>query len=196
MFHEISEQIKKRMKFLKELDAKDRQDGTTRLQRLRQVPPETGKLLALLVTLAPPGNFIEIGTSAGYSALWIYLGLKEVGATLRTFEILPEKADLAKETFKSAEVEDYIEVIEDDARNCLHDISDISYCFLDAEKEYYEECYDLVIPKMVKGGILLADNVISHQEDLKAMLIKVENDKRIDSMILPVGSGILFCRKK
>ena len=196
MFDEIPKLIKTRMKYLEELDSKDRKNGSVLLERLRQVPPETGRLLALLATLAPQGTYIEIGTSGGYSALWISLGLKEVGRTLKTFEILTEKVKLAKETFKAAGVEEYIELIEDDARKHLGNLSNVSYCFLDAEKEYYEECYDLLVPNMVKGGVLIADNVISHGEDLEVMLLKVRTDKRIDSIILPIGSGILFCRKK
>ncbi|MHA2054811.1 MAG: O-methyltransferase [Candidatus Hodarchaeales archaeon] len=195
MFNEIPTLIRRKMEQLELLDSQDRQDNTAMLQRLRQVPPETGKFLALLATFAPQGNFIEIGTSAGYSALWIILGLKEVGSRLKTFEVLPEKVKLAKETFKTAEVENYVELVEDDARNHLNDIPNISFCFLDAEKEYYDDCYKLVVPNMVKGGILIADNVISHQEDLKTMLKKVEADERVDSMIIPVGSGLLFCRK-
>jgi predicted O-methyltransferase YrrM len=196
MFSEISSLIKERMKHLEDLDSKDRVDGTAKLQRLRQVPPKTGKLLALLATLAPEGTNVEIGTSGGYSALWISVGLKEVNRTLKTFEILPEKVKIAKETFEAAEVEEYVELIEGDARTYLNDLSNIAYCFLDAEKEYYEDCYELIIPNMVKGGILIADNVVSHQDDLEAMLMKVKADNRVDSMIIPVGKGLLLCRKK
>lgn len=196
MFDEISPLIKKRMNHLEDLDSKDRVDGSAKLQRLRQVPPRTGKLLALLATLAPAGTYVEVGTSGGYSALWISVGLKEMNRTLKTFEILPEKVKIAKETFKVAEVEKYIELIEGDARTHLSNLSNIAYCFLDAEKEYYEDCYNLIVPNMVKGGILIADNVISHQEDLEEMLMKVKADNRVDSMTIPVGKGLLFCRKK
>ena len=82
---------------LEEKDKIDREDGTIRLKRLRQIPPETGRFLALMAMLAPEGKFIEIGTSAGYSTLWIILACKERNQSIQTFEILPEKIILAKE---------------------------------------------------------------------------------------------------
>ena len=195
MFHEIPENIKKRMKFLEDIDSKDRNDGTPRLERLRQIPPETGKLLSILAASAPEGTFIEIGTSAGYSTLWIALACKLRGTTITTFEILKEKVELAKETFKETDMGDYIELVSGDARNYIKNYKDISFCFLDAEKEVYGECYNLVIPNLVKGGILLADNAINHYETLKPMLDKALNDDRVDALIVPIGKGVLLCRK-
>ena len=89
---DIPEAIQLSMRRLEEIDARDRQDGTARADRLRQVPAESGMLLSLLANSAPPGNLLEIGTSAGYSALWLSLAAKERKQRLQTFEILPEKA--------------------------------------------------------------------------------------------------------
>ncbi len=82
-----------------------------------------------------------------------------------------------------------------DAREYLNDIKNIAFCFLDAEKEVYSECYDLVIPNMVKGGILIADNAINHYETLKQMLDRALTDYRVDALIVPIGKGELLCRK-
>jgi len=183
------------MEYLEEIDSKDRIDGTPRLKRLRQIPPETGKFISILAASAPKGEFIEIGTSAGYSTLWITLACKLIGTKVTTFEILQEKIDKAKTTFRQTNVEDYVELIEGDARDYLLDIKNISFCFLDAEKEVYEECYDLVIPNMVKGGILIADNAINHYETLKPMINKALSDQRLDALVVPIGKGELLCRK-
>ncbi len=195
MFHKIPPLITERMNELIKLDARDREDGTPPLQRLRQISPESGKFISLLAAAVPEGELIEIGTSAGYSTLWLVLACKEAGKKVKTFEMLPEKIKLARETFKNTKVEPYVELIEEDARQGLKQLKNISFCFLDAEKEYYEECYNHVIPNMVKGGILVADNVISHQDDLQTMLDKVFVDKRVDALIVPINSGLLLCRK-
>lgn len=195
MFHNIPDSIKKRMQYLEELDIKDRIDGTLRMERLRQIPPETGKFVSILAASAPKGEFLEIGTSAGYSALWIALACKLNGNKLITFEILKVKADLARETFKLTNLEDYVELNEGDAREYIPNYKNISFCFLDAEKEVYEECYALLIPNMVKGGILVADNAINHYETLKPMLDKALADERVDGLIVPIGKGELVCRK-
>lgn len=195
MFHNIPELVKKRMRFLENIDSRDREDGTPRMQRLRQIPPETGKFLSLLAVSAPKGEFIEIGTSAGYSSLWIALACQIHGVKLKTHEILESKIKLAKETIKFTKMEEIIEIIEGDVRQFLKNYKNISFCFLDAEKEIYEECYDLVIPKMNCGGLLVADNAINHYETLKPMIDKALKDSRVDSMIVPIGKGELLCRK-
>ena len=79
------------MRELEDQDALDRQDGTPHLQRLRQIPPVTGKFLALLCASAPKGGVLEVGTSAGYSSMWLSLVCKERGDHLTTFEVLEEK---------------------------------------------------------------------------------------------------------
>lgn len=69
---------------------------------------------------------------------------------------------MAEETFSKAQVEKYIALIEGDALEHLSSLENIAFAFLDAEKEVYEKCYDLINPRMVKGGVLVADNAINH----------------------------------
>jgi len=196
MFAQIPEPIAARMRVLEEMDARDRVDGTARLKRLRQIPPETGRFVALMAAMAPEGRYIEIGTSAGYSTLWIALACREVGRKVTTFEILPEKAALARETFRLTGVEDVVEFVEGDARDFLLTCSGISFAFLDAEKEVYGECYERVIPNMVRGGLLVADNAINHRETLAPMLERALADVRVDAHILTIGKGELVCRRR
>ena len=195
MFYNIPTAIMERMRYLEAIDAKDRRDGTERLQRLRQIPAETGKFIAMLLACAPEGDYIEIGTSAGYSALWFALACRMLGRKITTFEVLEEKAKLAEETFRVAGVEDVVDLVTGDARKHLQEDDDISFCFLDAEKEDYADFYEIVIPKMVTGGILVADNVISHAETLKPTLDRALSDERVDALIVPIGKGELVCRK-
>lgn len=183
------------MRYLEEMDSRDRQDGTPRLKRLRQVPPEIGQFIALLAASAPEGTLIEIGTSAGYSTLWLALACRAANRRLTTFEILPDKAALARETFRRAGVEDVVELVEGDARTLLIRREQIAFCFLDAEKEVYGECYELVVPRLVKGGLLVADNAINHRDTLQPMLDRALQDERVDAMIVPIGKGELVCRK-
>jgi len=195
MFHSISEPILKRMQYLEHIDGKDRDDGTPRLQRLRQITPDTGKFLALLATGVPEGEYLEIGTSAGYSTLWLAMACRMLHRSITTFEVLPEKAKLARETFQVARMEGSIRLVEGDARQYLSQYQNIAFCFLDAEKEIYGECYEAVIPRMVKGGLLIADNAIDFKEPLQPMLDRALTDERVDALIVPIGKGELVCRK-
>jgi caffeoyl-CoA O-methyltransferase len=195
MFHSIPPAVLSRMKYLEQLDARDREDGTPRLQRLRQIPPETGRFLALLAATVPEGEYLEIGTSAGYSTLWLSLACRMLGRTITTFEVLPEKVKLARETFQTAQVEDTVRLVAGDARQYLVQYSKIGFCFLDAEKEVYGDCYEAIVPNLVKGGLLVADNAINHRETLQPMLDRALCDERVDAMIVPIGKGELVCRK-
>jgi caffeoyl-CoA O-methyltransferase len=196
MFEGITKAMLDRMKYLEEIDIKDRTDGTEKLKRLRQIPPETGKFLALLAANCPNGDFIEIGTSAGYSSMWISLALKNRIEKLKTFEILPEKAKLAKETFLTAEISDKIELVEDDFIQKANELNEIAFCFLDCEKHLYEQCFDIISEKLVRGGFLIADNAINHFEFLKGMIQKAEKDDRFDCLTVPIGKGEFICRRK
>ena len=195
MFYDIPHSILDRMRYLEEMDRRDRADGTSRMQRLRQIPPETGKFIAMLAASAPEGNYIEIGASAGYSTLWLSLACRAVKRNITTYEILPEKAVLAHKTFQSAGVEDVVHLVHGDALEHLDQYQNISFCFLDAEKEIYAACYEKVIPNMLSGGIMVADNAINHETTLRPMLDRAMNDSRVDAIIVPIGKGELVCRK-
>lgn len=194
MFHDMPQAIRARMHYLEEIDRQDRRDGTHRLHRLRQIPPETGKFLAIMAANAPQGRIIEIGASAGYSALWLALACRANGRTLTTFEILPEKVKLATETFAQSGVTDLVTLVHDDAREHLAAMTKIAFCFLDAEKELYGDCYDLVVPNLVPGGLLVADNAISHGDAMRDVLDYALQDTRLDALIVPVGKGLLLGR--
>ena len=196
MFEKIPQEIIDRMRFLEEIDARDRIDGSPRMKRVRQIPPETGKFLALLAASAPQGDIIEIGTSAGYSTLWLALACRATKRKITTFEILEDKAEIAEETFRLAKVENEVEFIFGDALDYIVNYNKIAFCFLDAEKEVYDACYEMVVPNMVSGGILVVDNIISHKSELDQFIKKVEADTRVDSVIVPIGKGEFLCRKR
>ncbi|MCK5851749.1 O-methyltransferase [bacterium] len=194
MFHNIPQSILDRMAHLEKINAEDQVSGKQMLQCLRQIPPETGELIALLAASAPEGQYVEIGTSAGYSTLWLALACRAAGKSITTFEILDEKAKLARETFSLTNVNDVVTFVHGDALEHLPNCKNVAFCFLDAEKEIYSECYETIVPNMVPGGILVADNAISHENSLRPMLNRALTDNRLDSLIVPIGCGVLLSR--
>ena len=138
---------------------------------------------------------LEVGTSGGYSSLWLSLACHERRNHLTTFEILEEKVAHAYETFEAAEVSRQIQLIHGDARHVIAGYTDVAFCFLDAERDIYTDVYEKVIPNLVPGGILAVDNVISHTEELADFVSHVENDTRVDVLVVPIGKGILISRK-
>ncbi len=196
MFQHIPEAIVARMEFLARMDEEDRRNGAPIQERLRQITPETGKFLALLLAGAPEGIVLEIGTSAGYSTMWLALACRETGRKMVTLELDDKKIRLARETFHLTGLEGLVDLVPGDAVENIDSIEKISFCFLDTEKELYAECYEKVVPRMVPGGILVADNAISHREALKPMIERALYDERVDALVVPIGRGELVCWKR
>jgi predicted O-methyltransferase YrrM len=195
MFHDIPPLVQQRMAELEAVDARDRLDGTPKIRRLRQIPPETGRLLAFLAAGAPQGLVIEIGTSGGYSSLWLALACRQRRDRLVTFEEDVDKVALARQTFRQAGVEEYVNVVQGDALDLLPRYPGVAFCFLDIEKDVYTACYRGVVPNLAPGGLFCADNAISHASELQEFLAEVESDPRLDALVLPVGKGVLVCRR-
>ncbi len=195
MFHDLPAAMTERMAALCAMHEADKTDGTPRFDRLRQISPDTGKFLALLAAQVPAGDWVEVGASAGYSALWLSLAARLRGATLTTYEISARKQALARETFALTGVTDLVHLKEGDALPLLAGHTNLALVFLDAERAILRQCYDLVIPRLVPGGLLVVDNAISHAHEMGEFLAFVPTDPRVDSLIVPIGSGELVCRK-
>ncbi len=197
VFTDLPDAVARRMRELEAVDARDRDDGTPQARRLRQVPPETGRFLAILCAAAPGGEVIEVGTSAGYSALWLSLACRATGRRLETYEVDADKVERARETFAVAGVGDVVDLVAGDFRSLAAvDPRPVGFCFLDAEKDVYDDCYDLVVPRLVPGGLLVCDNVISHADALGALVERAGADDRVDSVVVPIGKGELLVRRR
>lgn len=194
MFHDIPQPMLDRMQQLERIDAKDRVDGTPSRDRLRQIPPETGRFLALLAASAPAGQWIEIGTSAGYSAMWLSLACRATGNTLTTFELVAERAEPAKQTFELTKIGDVVSMVIGDARDHIGDLGDVAFCFLDCDKSVYTEVYEALVPNMVPGGLLVVDNILSHAEQCRPLVERALEDERVDAVVVPIGKGELLVR--
>ena len=196
MFHNIPDRVRRRMAYLERLDARHRNmKSIGHFERLRQVPPVTGKFLALVAASAPKGKWLELGTSGGYSTMWLSLAARETGRKIITFEVSDTKAVLARETFNSAGIDDLVGLVHGDVLKYLPLYKQVAFCFLDLEKSIYKACYEAVIPNMIRGGVFVADNVISHREESAPLLKRALADKRVDAEVIPIGSGLLLARK-
>ena len=109
--------------------------------------------------------------------------------------VSPEKIALAQETFRLAGVASQLDLIHGDARALIDQYQEIAFCFLDAEKDVYQDCYQKIVPNMVPGGLLIADNVISHADELQPFVEQVLNDPSVDALVVPIGKGVLVVRK-
>jgi len=161
------------------------------------IPPETGKFLYVLVRAARPKRILEVGMFHGYSTLWMGLAARAVGATITTLELDPEKVAVAKQNFARAGLTDVISVLVGDGRQTLAGLTGpYDFAFLDAAKEDYATYFDLIYPRLSPGGVLVADNAISHGEHLTAYFAKVRNHPNLVSVLVPIGTGEELTYKK
>jgi caffeoyl-CoA O-methyltransferase len=188
VFHEISETMQQVMRAL--------EDETERNQSaLRSVSADVGRCLALLAMSAPQGTFIELGSSAGYSSLWLSLAARARGATLMTVELDEKKVALARENISRAGAADFVQAVHGDALDYATRFEQIAFCFSDLQPpEHNAKVYEKVVPRLVPGGLLVIDNVTSPriQTDL---LSRAETDPRVDCVLLPFPKGDLLCRR-
>jgi predicted O-methyltransferase YrrM len=188
VFNEISENMQQVMRALEE--------ETERNQvALRSVSADVGRLLALLAISAPQGAFIELGTSAGYSSLWLSLAARARGVTLTTVELDEKKVALAQENISRAGAAGFVKSIHGDALEYATRVDNVAFCFSDLQPpELNAKVYEKVVPHLVPGGLLIIDNVTSPRLQTE-LLNRAENDSRVDSVLLPFPKGDLICRK-
>ena len=181
---------------LERQDALEREQGLPRRQRLRQVTPDVGRLLHTLVLANRPRLVLEIGTSGGYSTVWLASAARAIGATVLALEIDSAKVELATPNLRQAGVHDVVNVTHVDAFKYLRGRREpIDFVFLDAEKEDYLPYLELIVPLLPVGGLLVADNLISHAEELADFRERAESHPDLSAMVIPVGRGELLAVK-
>jgi predicted O-methyltransferase YrrM len=188
VFHDISPNMQQVMRALEEQVARDQPS-------LRSVSEEVGRCLALLAISAPQGAFLELGSSGGYSSLWLSLAARARGVTLTTVDLNEKKVALARENIGRAGAADSVEVRHGDALDYATRFENIAFCFSDIEPpELNAKVYEKVVPRLVPGGWLVIDNVTSPRIQTE-LLNRAEKDPRVDSILLPFPKGDLICRK-
>jgi len=181
------------------LDAEDRIiamiDELEHLARRRsdawQVPREEGEFLYSLVLSSHARLVVEVGTSYGFSGLFLGAALRTTGGLLHTIDNDPRKYEMARSTFERAGLADIITIHLGDARQILPTIEGpIDMAFLDADKEMTREYFDLVWKYVRRGGSVLTDNVVTHHEQLKKFVQYVRGRQDVRSGQVAIGNGL------
>ncbi|MBI4729015.1 MAG: class I SAM-dependent methyltransferase [Acidobacteria bacterium] len=184
------------MSRLEEQDRADRIDGTPRARRLRAVRPEVGGLLLTLALAARARTIVEIGTSGGYSTLWLALAARANGGRVTTFEIDPAKAEIAGRAIVEAGLAGCVDARLEDAHAGLRGFrASADLVFLDAEKEDYEGFLAGIVEALRPGGLMVADNLTSHAADLEGFRRAVLEHPRLAGLVVPIGRGELLAVK-
>jgi predicted O-methyltransferase YrrM len=151
---------------------------------MMNVPRVDAELIHDLIVERGYKRGLEIGTSNGYSAAWIALAFRKTGGKLITLEIDERRADMAAENFKRLGLNPYIELRRGDALKLTPTIDGpFDFVFIDAWKEDYPKYFELVFPKLVSGGAILAHNVVSHGSELKEFVEMLRRHPKLETRI-------------
>jgi predicted O-methyltransferase YrrM len=176
---------------LEEEDRRERDEGVARELRARQVARTTGQFLFALVAPQTDCEVLEIGGSRGYSTIWLAAGVRQLGGRVLSLEHDPRKCEAWRRNVSDAGLDDWAELIEGDANETLPAIDDVfDVVFLDAEKEDYEQLFQAAREKLEPGALVVADNVLSHEETLGSYSRARQNDPSLESVTVPLDRGL------
>jgi caffeoyl-CoA O-methyltransferase len=172
-------------------DADERARGVPREQRARQVARTTGQFLFAFVAPQTDCEVLEIGGSRGYSSIWLGAGVRYLGGRVLSLENDPAKVEAWRRNVAEAGLEDWCELIDGDALEVVPGIADVfDVVFLDAEKDQYEQLFTEARTKLEPGAVVIADNVVSHEDVLGAYSRARQSDPTLESVTVPQDRGL------
>jgi predicted O-methyltransferase YrrM len=164
--------------------------------RMRAVGRQTGELLNVLARNLEQPNILEIGTSFGYSGLWLADAARQSGGQMTTLEMHAYKSEFAKTKHEEAGLAQFVDYKIGDALEHIEKLDiGIDFILLDLWKDMYVPCLEAFYPKLNPGAIIVADNIIRPGGDsVKAYVKAVRVKQGINSVTLPVGTGLEISR--
>jgi predicted O-methyltransferase YrrM len=165
------------------------------------VSEEDGRFLRILIASTKRHRALEIGGASGYSAIWMAQGLRETGGKLVTIEYDPARARELADNIKRAGMTDVVQVIAGDAFKEIPKLSGtFDFVFLDAWKKDYKRFFDLMLPRLDRGGLFTAHNVVNKRTEMGDFLDAIHNNPALWTTILspasPAGEGISLSYKR
>jgi predicted O-methyltransferase YrrM len=187
----LDDRVRAVLERLEREDADERARGVSSAERARAVAPTTGRFLFSIVAPQTDCEVLEIGGSRGYSTIWLAAGVRHLGGRVLSIENDPRKIEAWHRNVADAGLEGWADLIEGDALEAVPAIDDVfDIVFLDAEKEDYEQLFELARTKLEPGALVVADNVLSHEETLGAYSRARQADPTLESVTVPLDRGL------
>jgi predicted O-methyltransferase YrrM len=168
-------------------------DGSTseRPRKMLNITRDTGEFLVVLIKATLARRVLEIGTSNGYSTLWLARGARDTGGSVTTVEKSQYKIDLAATNFARSGLTSYISQVHEDAGRLLERSADgaFDFIFLDSERPEYPGWWPNLRRALRPGGLIVVDNATSHPAELAPFVALVKADAEFATSLVPVGNG-------
>ncbi len=163
-----------------------------RLERFRNVEPPTAELLGVLIRATGARRILELGTSNGYSTIWLADAAEATGGTVVSVDVDADRTKLARRNLAEAGLEDRADLRTEDAAETLARSADAQweFVFLDAERPAYPGYVPDLIRTLATAGVLAVDNVQSHEHELSEFTSLIEAEHALTQTVVPVGAGL------
>jgi predicted O-methyltransferase YrrM len=163
-----------------------------RLERFRNVEPPTAELLGVLIRATGARRILELGTSNGYSTIWLADAAEATGGSVVSVDLDPARTELARQNLSAAGLGDRVELRTEDAADVLARSGDGAweFVFLDAERPAYAAYLADLVRTLAPRGVLAVDNVVSHQHELVEFTALIEAEPGLTQTAVPVGAGL------
>jgi len=162
------------------------------------VSEEDGRFLRVMAVSRGATNALEIGGASGYSAIWIGLAMRETGGALTTIEYDPVRAKELAGNIRRAGLTDVVTVVEGDAFEAIPALQgEFDFVFLDAWKPDYKKFFDLVLPRLARGGVFLAHNTVNKRDEMTDFLTAIQTSPDVlTSLVSPSSEGMSISVKR
>ncbi|MNF91731.1 putative O-methyltransferase [compost metagenome] len=159
--------------------------------KMLNITRDTGELLALLVQTRGAQAVLEIGTSNGYSTLWLAEAVKRLDGRVTTIERDEKKISLAEANFQRAGLSSWITLLAGEAGSLLPSLPTAGYqlIFLDSDRQHYQGWWPEIRRLLAPRGLLVVDNAISHESEMRDWMAQVRRDPDFLTSLVPVGKG-------
>ncbi|MEZ5941589.1 MAG: class I SAM-dependent methyltransferase [Planctomycetaceae bacterium] len=168
-----------------------------RWDRCLNITPETGQFLDILVRETKPTRILELGTSNGYSTIWLARAAKSVGATIDTVDMLPSKTEAARKNLAEAGLLEVVTLHTATVNEFLASFADqsVDFIFLDSDRSQYVTWWPDLL-RVLNFGTLIVDNASSHPEEVAELRELIRQRGDLDAVVLPIGKGELVVRAR
>ena len=184
---------------LRELEQTGRENDAREMDRHKKfmnLEPDTAQLLSILVRSGKRTRILEIGTSNGYSTIWLAWAAQQTGGHVTSIEQDSEKQAMAAANLERAGLRDYVTLRLGDATEQIVHLSERFDCvFFDADRYRYLEQLQFLMPRLIMGALVLADNVYSDPTEIADYLEVINNSEAFDHMVVGVGKGLSIAYK-
>jgi len=165
--------------------------ATERPRKMLNLEPASAQLLSILVRASGVTRAVEIGTSNAYSTIWLAWSLAPAGGRIVSIDRNPEKHALARENLRRADLFDRVELRTGDATEIVRQLTGpFDLVFLDADRRSFPEQIQILLPKLAQKVLVVADNVLSHPEEIAEYLKLISSLADFQHTIVPVGKGL------